>query len=133
MTTIRSSQVPHDSLCGYLVRFLGVFAKTSALMAIPRVLSGCNPDRAWTRICPPLMSCNESSDGQCPQAQASEETTVPSTSNRLRKRPLGKTDVFVDDFIQLGQGGQARMNALRNHLLHDINQILAQPLLDNRP
>ena len=33
-----------------------------------------------------------------------EDETAP-TSNIPRKKPLGRTDVFVDNFIQLGQGG----------------------------
>ena len=55
------------------------------------------------------------------------DETAP-TSNMPRRKPLGRTDVFVDDFIQLGQGGTARMRALRDHLLHTIDQVLAQPL-----
>ncbi len=54
-----------------------------------------------------------------------EETAT--RSNKPLKRPVGHTDVFVDDFIQLGQGSNKRMNSLRNHLLHAIDQVLAQP------
>ena len=56
---------------------------------------------------------------------ANEEIAPP--SNSLLKRPLGETDVFVDDFIQLGQGSRKRMKALRQHLFHAIDQILARP------
>jgi hypothetical protein len=35
-------------------------------------------------------------------------------------------DVFVDNFIQLGQGGPRCLKALRGHLLRAINQVLAQ-------
>ena len=48
-------------------------------------------------------------------------------SNCPYTKPLGHTDVFMDDFIQLGQGGPARMKALRQHLLHAIDQVLARP------
>ena len=48
-------------------------------------------------------------------------------SNCPFSKPLGLTDVFVDDFIQLGQGGPKRMKALRRHLLHAIDQVLATP------
>lgn len=48
-------------------------------------------------------------------------------SNRPLTKPLGDNDVFVDDFIQIAQGGPRRMNALRNHLLHAIDQVLATP------
>ena len=51
-------------------------------------------------------------------------------SNKLYHRPVGSNDVFVDDFIQLGQGGRRRMKNLRQHLLHAIDEILAQPNLD---
>ena len=48
-------------------------------------------------------------------------------SNRPHKGPLGHTDVFVDDFIQVGQGGTKRLRALRNHLLAAVDDVLAQP------
>ena len=35
--------------------------------------------------------------------------------------------MFVDDFIQLGQGSHRRMNALRLHLLTAIDEALARP------
>ena len=52
---------------------------------------------------------------------------VAPPSNCPSTKPLGLTDVFVDDFIQLGQGGPARMKALRRHLFHAIDSVLAQP------
>ena len=48
-------------------------------------------------------------------------------SNLPHKGPLGHTDVFVDDFIQIGQGGTKRMRTLRNHLLAAVDNVLAQP------
>ena len=51
-------------------------------------------------------------------------------SNQMYQRPTGDTDVFVDDFIQLGQGGPRRLKALRSHLLHAIDQVLARPAAD---
>ena len=48
-------------------------------------------------------------------------------SNRPSNRPLAHTDVFVDDFIQLGQGGPKRMKALRRHLLWAVDSVLAMP------
>jgi hypothetical protein len=41
--------------------------------------------------------------------------------------PVGNTDVFVNDFIQLGQGGPRRLKALPGHLLRAIDQVLVQP------
>ena len=49
------------------------------------------------------------------------------TSNLAATKPTGKTDAFVDDFIQLGQGGQRRPRAPRNHLLHAVVEVLDRP------
>jgi hypothetical protein len=35
--------------------------------------------------------------------------------------------MFVNDFIQLGQGGPRCLKALRGHPLRTIDQVLAQP------
>ena len=50
-------------------------------------------------------------------------------------KPLGHTDVFADDFIQLGQGGPSGMDAMRCHLWHAVDWVLAQPAetSDERP
>jgi hypothetical protein len=58
------------------------------------------------------------------------EDEVAPPSNRAFQRPVSHTDVFVDDFIQLGQGGPRRMRALRNHLLKAIDDVLARPQAD---
>jgi hypothetical protein len=42
-------------------------------------------------------------------------------SNRPFLRPVGSTDVFVCDFLQLGQGSPVRLLSLRRHLLHSID------------
>lgn len=49
-------------------------------------------------------------------------------SNLTATKPLAMNDVFVDDFIQAGQGGTKRMRALRRHLLTAVDQVLSQPL-----
>ena len=51
-------------------------------------------------------------------------------SNKPLQKPIAHTDVFVDDFVQLGQGSKKRLGALRNHLLHSIDQVLSQPIGD---
>ncbi len=56
-----------------------------------------------------------------------QEDSIAPPSNMMSTKPLGNTDVFVDDFIQLGQGGPRRMNALRDHLLHEVDRVLATP------
>ena len=48
-------------------------------------------------------------------------------SNTPLKMPLATTDVFVDDFLQLGQGGAQKMKATRRHLYHAIDKVLATP------
>lgn len=60
------------------------------------------------------------------QPEPGDSSRAP-PSNKSFQRPLGETDVFVDDFIQLGQGGKLRLNTLRRHLLHAIDKILATP------
>ena len=57
-----------------------------------------------------------------------EEVAPP--SNQAFLCPVAHTGVFVDDFIQLGQGGPRRMRALRNHLLKAINEVLVRPRVD---
>ena len=54
-------------------------------------------------------------------------------SNMPSSQPLGHTDVFMDDYIQIGQGGPRRMNTLRRHLLHAVDQVLATPEVSPHP
>ena len=62
-------------------------------------------------------------------SDATDDWEPAPPSNRPLTKPLGHTDVFVDDFIQVGQGGKRRMRALRDHLLHAIDQVLEDPNL----
>ena len=64
-----------------------------------------------------------------PSAQVlpSQPYTPAPPSNCAYNKPLGATDVFVDDFLQLGQGGPDRMKALRRCLLHAVDDVLALP------
>ena len=64
-----------------------------------------------------------------PEEPEDEWKRVPSARNTYQ-RPLGDTDVYMDDFIQIGQGGPKRMRCLRDHLLWAIDAILAKPGLD---
>jgi hypothetical protein len=57
---------------------------------------------------------------------AEAETPAP-PSNMPFEKPVGATDVFMDDFIQVGQEGPKRMRKLRRHLLEAVDQVLAQP------
>jgi hypothetical protein len=43
------------------------------------------------------------------------------------EKPVGATNVFMDDYIQVGQGGPKCMQKLRRHLLEAVDRVLAQP------
>ena len=58
-------------------------------------------------------------------AHKADEIAPP--SNCPLTKPIGHTDVFVDDFIQLGQGSPTCMRTLRWHLFHAVDQVLAKP------
>jgi hypothetical protein len=45
----------------------------------------------------------------------------------VRKGPVSDTDIFMDNFIQVGQGGAKPMCALQNHLLVAVDNVLATP------
>jgi hypothetical protein len=59
-------------------------------------------------------------------APAEPEAAAP-PSNMPFKKPVGTTGVFMDDYIQVGQGGPTRMRKLRRHLLEAVDRVLAQP------
>ena len=40
---------------------------------------------------------------------------------------MGDNDVFVNDFIQLAQGGSKQLSTMRRHLLHAVDEVLARP------
>jgi hypothetical protein len=50
---------------------------------------------------------------------------VAPPSNMPFAKPVGTTDVFMDDYIQVGQGGPRRMRKLRRHLLEAVDRVLA--------
>ena len=55
------------------------------------------------------------------------EATAP-LSNKPFNKPVGLTNVCVDDYIQVGQGGPNRMKALRRNLWHQVDKVLAKPM-----
>ena len=61
----------------------------------------------------------------CESPATMEEVAPP--SNKPLSKPLGSSDIFVDDFILLGQGGPRRMRNIRRHLLMAIDDVLSQP------
>ena len=48
-------------------------------------------------------------------------------SNRPLQKPVAYTDVYVDDFVQLGQGSSNKLNAIRNVFFHTLDQVLRSP------
>ena len=80
-----------------------------------------------------LLASAASGDTRAEPTLANEAEWTAPPSNSPHSRPLGHTDVFVDDFIQVGQGGPRRMKALRQHLLHAIDQVLARPEVSQTP
>ena len=61
-----------------------------------------------------------------------ESQELPPPSNQPYQRPVGTTDVFVDDFIQMGQGSISCLQNLHRHLLHAVDQVLSHPGLDEQ-
>jgi hypothetical protein len=55
------------------------------------------------------------------------EHSAPASSCTLDKA-LRSTDVFVDDFIQAGQGDTQQLADLRCQLLHCVDEVLARPM-----
>ena len=45
------------------------------------------------------------------------------TNRRKRKRPLKKVDVFVDNFLGLGQGDVKTLSKIRRTLLHTLDEV----------
>ena len=52
------------------------------------------------------------------------QPTVRPTNRRLRKRPLKKVEVFVDDFVGMGQGTVTKLSTIRRTLLHSLDEVL---------
>jgi hypothetical protein len=45
-------------------------------------------------------------------------------NSRTRKLPLKKVDLFVDDFIGMGQGKPVALSNIRQTLLHSLDEVL---------
>jgi hypothetical protein len=57
-------------------------------------------------------------------APSATTATAPRPHNRrIRQRPLQKVDLFVDDFIGLGQGKPANLSHIRRTLLHTLDEV----------
>ena len=58
-----------------------------------------------------------------------QQPTSAPPNRRMRKRPLKKVEVFVDDFLGLGQGNPSQLSAVRRTLLHSLDEVF-RPLDD---
>jgi hypothetical protein len=67
-----------------------------------------------------------------PQDVLDEEAERAPRSNKPFSRPVGTTDVFMDDFIQAGQGKTSKLRALRRHPLHSVDKVLSWPATDEK-
>jgi hypothetical protein len=68
-----------------------------------------------------------------PQDVLDEEAKRAPRSNKPFSRPVGTTtEVFMDDFIQAGQGRTGKLRALRRHLLHSVDEVLSCPATDEK-
>ena len=85
---------------------------------------------------PPPHRLEELADTQ-PEESLETETTVNTAAKcvplaistrphnrRTRKRPLQKTDVFVDDFVAMAQGNKQQLSKVRRTLLHTLDEVL---------
>ena len=61
----------------------------------------------------------------CSSNKAATATDLPETipNRNSKKRPLSGFDVFVDDFIGMGQGTKKRLTNLRRSLLHTLDEV----------
>ena len=48
----------------------------------------------------------------------------PNPALTLMSKPLAKSEVFVDDFVGMGQGNTERLRKIRNTFMHTIDQVL---------
>jgi len=84
-------------------------------------------DKMAANWSPPPHRCDEAADTP---TQSARPPSAPGRPPRIKHRargPLGKTDVYVDDFILLAQGGRRRMRRLRRVLFHCIDMVFRAP------
>ena len=66
-------------------------------------------------------------DTTAPPPKPTSTTSQPivrPASRRLRRRPLKKVEVFVDDFVGMGQGTVRKLSTIRRTLLHTLDEVL---------
>jgi len=63
----------------------------------------------------------------CQPPRSSPEIERAPPSNLLADRPVGATDVYMDDFIQAYQGAPSHLLRARRGLFHTMDDILSQP------
>jgi hypothetical protein len=100
--------------------------------------------RARNNWRPPPHRLDEASDSlptaeypnlNSPTCHSATATALPDTiPNRdFRKRVLSRFDVFVDDFIGMGQGNRQQLTNLRRILLHTLDEVFRPLEADDSP
>ena len=80
----------------------------------------------------PLPHCNdEVADTPTPLDRPPSAHGRPPRIKHRAKGPLGKTEVYVDDFILMAQGGKRRRRRLRRVLFHCIDMAFRPPDADD--
>ena len=81
-------------------------------------------DANWS---PPEHRCDAVADTPTPSTRSPSTPGGPPRIRHRVKGPLGKADVYVDDFILLAQGGKRRQRRLRRVLFHCIDMVFRPP------
>ncbi|EJK58873.1 hypothetical protein THAOC_20968, partial [Thalassiosira oceanica] len=84
-------------------------------------------DRIDANWAPPGHRCDSVADTPTESTRPASKTGPPPRIRHRVKGPVGRTDVYVDDFILLAQGGKRRRKRLRRILFHCIDMIFRPP------
>lgn len=93
-------------------------AKSAADVANERI------DANWS---PRGHRCDSAADTPTESTRPASKPGPPPRIRHRVKGPVGRTDVYVDDFILLAQGGKRRRKRLRRILFHCIDMIFCPP------
>jgi hypothetical protein len=100
--------------------------------------------RALNNWTPPPHRLDEAADSRptseepsliTSSAKTATYTDLPDTipNRRFKKRLLSRFDVFVDDFIGMGQGNRKQLTNLRRILLHTLDEVFRPLAGDDSP
>jgi hypothetical protein len=78
---------------------------------------------------------NEEPSSSSSSSKAATATDLPDTipNRAFKKRLLSRFDVFVDDFIGMGQGNRKQLTNLRRILLHTLDEVFRPLEADDSP